>query len=71
MTVAAKLFFFEELLVETIIAVASKGFKTLYQRIKRPSPSQRNLRNLMVWTGTQAEYDALNPDEDTLYLITG
>lgn len=24
-----------------------------------------------IWTGTQAEYDALTPDETTLYVIVG
>ena len=24
-----------------------------------------------IWTGSRAEYDALTPDSDTLYFITG
>ncbi len=33
------------------------------------APPRCRKRFLEVWTGTQAEYAALTPDPDTLYLI--
>ena len=62
--------FVEEFILQIAVTGAVHAFRALFGWIGKSRPPRCRKRLLEVWTGPQAEYDALTPDPDTLYLIS-
>jgi len=55
----------------TVLEPMDSAFSKINQNFAALMNQNGSGQPVKIWTGTRTEYDALTPDPDTLYFITG